>query len=87
MAHFLFIFYFRVLEKVNFEKRFEALPQFNPERTDTDSPLPQSPRGIIVSYKNKKRKISSLGKTCVRLKRQSRRTYFIYCNQSDDLLY
>ena len=54
--------YFRVLEKVNFEKRFEALPQFNPERTDTDSPLPQSPRGLIVSYKNKKRKISSLGK-------------------------
>lgn len=51
-----------VLEKVNFEKRFEALPQFNPERTDTDSPLPQSPRGIIVSYKNKKRKISSLAK-------------------------
>ena len=62
LHRFYCLLYFRVLEKVNFEKRFEALPQFNPERTDTDSPLPQSPRGLIVSYKNKKRKISSLGK-------------------------
>ncbi|KAL4229580.1 hypothetical protein ACF0H5_012618 [Mactra antiquata] len=51
----------KVLEKVNFDERFEKLPQFNPETSDVCTPLPQSPRAIIVSYK-KKRKISSLAK-------------------------
>ncbi|KAK3597989.1 hypothetical protein CHS0354_042342 [Potamilus streckersoni] len=53
----------KVLERVNFERRFEALPQFNPEQTDSTTPLPQSPRAIISNYNKKKKKISSLAQT------------------------
>ncbi|OWF36187.1 protein capicua homolog isoform X3 [Mizuhopecten yessoensis] len=49
----------KVLQEVNFDKRFEALPQFVPENTNMDSPVPQSPRGIISCYK-RRRKVSSL---------------------------
>lgn len=48
---------FRVLE---FAQIFDKLPQFNPETSEVGTPLPQSPRGIIVSYK-KRRKIYSQG--------------------------
>jgi hypothetical protein len=50
----------RVLEQVDFERQFENLPKFIPEDTESMTPLPQSPRGIINVYK-KKKKISNLG--------------------------
>ncbi|KAK3107505.1 hypothetical protein FSP39_016100 [Pinctada imbricata] len=50
----------RVLQNVDFERRFEELPKFVPEEMDKGSPLPQSPRAIISVYKQKKRKVSSL---------------------------
>ncbi|XP_056013181.1 protein capicua homolog isoform X5 [Ostrea edulis] len=50
----------KVLQKVDFEQKFDQLPQFIPEETDMHSPLPQSPRGIISNYKQRKRKMSSL---------------------------
>ena len=49
--------YFRVLEQVNFEKRFGELPQFNPDDSETGTPLPKSPRAIVNSYR-RKRKLS-----------------------------
>lgn len=49
----------KVLQEVNFDKRFEALPQFVPEQTNMDSPVPQSPRAIISCYK-RRRKVSTL---------------------------
>jgi hypothetical protein len=52
----------RVLERVDFDRRFEQLPQFVPESADMSSPLPQSPRAIISNYKKRGRKVSSLGK-------------------------
>ncbi|WAR06688.1 CIC-like protein, partial [Mya arenaria] len=53
----------KVLDDVNFEERFSKLPQFNPETSDSSTPLPQSPRGLIVSYKKRRtNKISSLAK-------------------------
>ncbi|KAH3692465.1 hypothetical protein DPMN_194306 [Dreissena polymorpha] len=53
----------KVLEKVNFDARFEQLPQFNPETSDVGTPLPHSPRGLIVNYKKKRtNKISALAK-------------------------
>ncbi|XP_052060621.1 protein capicua homolog isoform X1 [Mytilus californianus] len=50
----------KVLERVDFDRRFEQLPQFVPESTDMSSPLPQSPRGIISNYRKRGRKVSSL---------------------------
>ncbi|XP_061164260.1 protein capicua homolog isoform X1 [Saccostrea echinata] len=50
----------KVLQVVDFEQKFDRLPQFIPEETDMSSPLPQSPRGIISNYKQRKRKMSSL---------------------------
>lgn len=49
-----------MLQKVDFEQKFDQLPQFIPEETNMASPLPQSPRAIISNYK-RKRKVSSLG--------------------------
>lgn len=51
----------RVLEQVDFERQFENLPKFIPEDSETCTPLPQSPRAIINTYK-KKKKISNLVK-------------------------
>ena len=51
-----------MLERVDFDRRFEQLPQFVPESADMSSPLPQSPRAIISNYKKRGRKVSSLGK-------------------------
>ncbi|KAL5020008.1 hypothetical protein ScPMuIL_002900 [Solemya velum] len=45
----------KVLENINFERQFEKLPQFNPEQNEASTPIPQSPRGIICTYKRKKR--------------------------------
>ena len=50
----------RVLKEVDFERKFEELPEFNPDRApvaDTGTPLPKSPRDIVNSYR-KKRKTS-----------------------------
>lgn len=47
----------RVLEQVNFEKRFIELPQFIPDTSETGTPLPKSPREIVNVYR-KKRKLS-----------------------------
>lgn len=49
----------KVLQKVDFEQKFDQLPQFIPEETNMASPLPQSPRAIISNYR-RKRKVSSL---------------------------
>lgn len=55
--------FYRVLDKVDFDRRFEQLPQFVPESADMSSPLPQSPRAIISNYRKRgSRKVSSLGK-------------------------
>ncbi|XP_046344637.2 protein capicua homolog isoform X3 [Haliotis rufescens] len=51
----------RVLETVNFERKFESLPQFVPEETESKTPIPQSPRAIINVYR-KRRKVSGLVK-------------------------
>ena len=45
----------RVLEQVDFERRFEELPQFNPDNSESGTPLPKSPRDIISSYRKKRR--------------------------------
>ena len=58
----IFVILDRVLERVDFDRRFEQLPQFVPESADMSSPLPQSPRAIISNYKKRGRKVSSLGK-------------------------
>ncbi|KAJ8313334.1 hypothetical protein KUTeg_009120 [Tegillarca granosa] len=55
-----YLLFDRVLKEVDFDKQFEELPQFLPEKSEMMSPLPQSPRGILNNYK-KKRKVSSLG--------------------------
>jgi len=45
----------RVLEEVDFERRFEQLPQFNPDISESNTPLPKSPRDIISTYRRKRR--------------------------------
>ncbi|CAH1796196.1 unnamed protein product, partial [Owenia fusiformis] len=45
----------KVLEEVDFERRFESLPQFKPDNSETGTPLPKSPRGIVNSYRRKKK--------------------------------
>ncbi|XP_023931096.1 protein capicua homolog [Lingula anatina] len=44
----------RVLEQVDFERRFEQLPQFIPDNSETGTPLPQSPRVILNTYRKKR---------------------------------
>ena len=44
-----------MLEQVDFERRFEELPQFNPDNSESGTPLPKSPRDIISSYRKKRR--------------------------------
>lgn len=51
----------RVLEQVNFESKFDMLPQFNPDDSETGTPLTRSPRDIIKSFKKRLR--HNLGKT------------------------
>ena len=46
-----------ILENVDFERRFEELPQFNPDDSETGTPLPKSPRAIVDNYR-RKRKLS-----------------------------
>ena len=43
----------KVLDKVDFDRRFEQLPEFRPESADMSSPLPQSPRAIISNYRKR----------------------------------
>ncbi|XP_037781346.1 LOW QUALITY PROTEIN: protein capicua homolog [Penaeus monodon] len=57
----------KVLEQVNFEQKFVALPEFNPDEvqspnvnTNTVPSVPSSPRTFISSYR-KKRKLSTGG--------------------------
>ena len=54
------MYYNRVLEDVDFERRFEQLPQFDPDTSDSNTPLPKSPRDIINTYRRKRR--LSIGK-------------------------
>ena len=49
------LWFYRVLEEVDFERRFEQLPIINPEKAEAGTPLPKSPRDIINSYRKKKR--------------------------------
>ena len=58
----VYVYNYRVLEQVNFEKRFGELPQFNPDDSETGTPLPKSPRAIVNSYR-RKRKLS-VGEYC-----------------------
>ena len=45
-----------MLEEVDFERRFELLPIIDPKTAEAGTPLPKSPRDIIVnSYRKKKR--------------------------------
>lgn len=53
----------KVLEEVNFEKKFGALPEFNPDEVQSpglNASVPSSPRTFISSYR-KKRKHSTGG--------------------------
>lgn len=43
----------KVLETVDFERRFEQLPQYTPDHVDATTPLPQSPRGLLHLYRRK----------------------------------
>jgi len=48
---------FRVLKEVDFERKFEELPKFNPDTAatvDVGTPLP-SPRDIVNSYRKKRK--------------------------------
>ena len=48
---------FRVLKEVDFERKFEELPKFNPDTAvsvDAGTPLP-SPRDIVNSYRKKRK--------------------------------
>lgn len=49
------IFVPRVLEEVQFHEKFEKLPQFNPDLSETGTPLPKSPRDIVNSYRKKRK--------------------------------
>lgn len=44
--------YQRVLEKVNFERKFDQLPEFQPERIDQSS-VPQSPSVLLAGLRKK----------------------------------
>lgn len=45
----------RVLEQVNFEKKFSSLPQFKPEECQSPSAIsvPSSPRVFVQNYRKK----------------------------------
>jgi len=48
---------FRVLKEVDFERKFEELPKFDPDTVvtvDVGTPLP-SPRDIVNSYRKKRK--------------------------------
>ena len=53
----------RVLEQVDFEAKFDQLPQFNPDDSETGTPITRSPRDIIKSFK--KRQKHNLGTLCL----------------------
>jgi len=58
------VVYFRVLKEVDFERKFEELPKFNPDMAasvDVGTPLP-SPRDIVNSYRKKRKQ--SVGQLC-----------------------
>lgn len=53
---------YRVLKEVDFDRKFEALPKFNPDTApiaEAGTPLPKSPREIVDSYRKKRK--SSIG--------------------------
>jgi capicua transcriptional repressor len=48
----------RVLKEVDFDRKFEQLPKFNPDAApiaDSCTPLPKSPRDIVNSYRKKRK--------------------------------
>lgn len=48
---------YRVLKEVDFERKFEELPKFDPDTAvtvDVGTPLP-SPRDIVNSYRKKRK--------------------------------
>ena len=47
-------FFFRILNNVRFGDQFVELPVFTPDKTDSGTPLPKSPRAIVKSFKKKK---------------------------------
>lgn len=52
---------YRVLEQVEFERRFGELPRFNPDNSETGTPLAKSPRDIITSYRRRRLSIGEHG--------------------------
>lgn len=54
----------RVLKEVQFDKKFEKLPQFNPDPSDNNTPLPKSPCERFNTSYPKKRK-HSLGQLLI----------------------
>lgn len=44
---------FRVLEKVNFESKFDLLPEFQPEKADGSS-VPPSPSMLLAGLRKRK---------------------------------
>ena len=69
----MYVYNYRVLEQVNFEKRFGELPRFNPDDSETGTPLPKSPRAIVNSYR-RKRKLS-VGEYCTHTHHTHTRTH------------
>lgn len=51
----------RVLEQVNFEKKFSSLPQFKPEECQSPSAIsvPSSPRVFVQNYRKKTQSLAS----------------------------
>jgi hypothetical protein len=47
---------FRVLVQVDFESKFGLLPQFNPDDSESGTPLTRSPRDIINSFKKRQKR-------------------------------
>lgn len=73
----------RVLEQVDFERQFECLPKFVPEDNETSTPLPQSPRAILNTYKKKKKQVSNLGEQILPFCfSKTKATFFcLFCHQ------
>lgn len=58
----VYLFCFRVLETVNFQKKFSSLPEFKPQECQSPSAIsvPSSPRGVFVqNYRKKPHRPSS----------------------------
>ena len=55
--------FYRVLEQVNFEKKFCSLPQFKPEECQSPSAISTSSPGLFVY--NKKRNLSATHRSSI----------------------